>query len=566
MYKLKNSKYKTNKKYLLFILPVLLSLIISLSPKEVYATSITISPTSGGIGSIVQIDGEDFSGRIGMVYFDDKVIAKDILISETGKLNCSITIPTASKGSHTIKITDNSNWSGSTASASFTISSGISVYPSATMFNSTFMVSGYGFGANESGIKVAIDGTPVNMPAITADRIGTWSSSIQSNISKGKHTISAYGSTTTSESISPLSVVVYPWATMDPLIGPVGTKIIVKAWGFRTNEDGVTLTWDGDIILTNIRAEVDGTVILDGSKRQFNVSFDNDYRESLIVPPSTEGKHKIVLYGSSFTPKGTYPDFYFQVTPSIQVEPVQMANAIQLNVNGFGFAKDENIEIFYDNASLQKSVADATGSFSATIGVPSTGGKDHVIQAKGTRNSAEAKFSSGSAGVQLLPPQLKTPAANTEIAVFSSVGDIYLSSIKYLFGLFDYLNGTYSVNTQKAVATFSWINTEPINDTSYDVQISTKSNFSTIILEKQVKNVTSVNLTPADSLPTGTYYWRVRSLDTKNNVSEWSAANKFSIATMPGIVSALSIIIFILIIAAIIFAIMMLWINSTRRY
>jgi hypothetical protein len=48
-------------------------------------------------------------------------------------------------------------------------------------------------------------------------------------------------------------------AEVEPVSGPVGTEITVSGAGFRTSEDGITITYDGKIIMTNIVADTVGT-------------------------------------------------------------------------------------------------------------------------------------------------------------------------------------------------------------------------------------------------------------------------------------------------------------------
>ena len=97
-----------------------------------------------------------------------------------------------------------------------------------------------------------------------------------------------------------------PYIKMQPLTGPAGTKLNIYGWGFRANEDGITVTWDGEIITVNIRAETDGSVIIDGSSvPPGSPIHDGTTRAVIYVPPSTQGTHILGVYGSSFTPKGT---------------------------------------------------------------------------------------------------------------------------------------------------------------------------------------------------------------------------------------------------------------------
>jgi hypothetical protein len=62
---------------------------------------------------------------------------------------------------------------------------------------------------------------------------------------------------------------------------------------------------------------------------------------------------------------------------------------------------------------------------------------------------------------------------------------------------------------------------------SYDFQVSTTTMFSRIVMEKKT-GATSVDMTGLDP---GDYFWRVKAIDDKNNVSDASESYKFTLVT-----------------------------------
>jgi hypothetical protein len=62
---------------------------------------------------------------------------------------------------------------------------------------------------------------------------------------------------------------------------------------------------------------------------------------------------------------------------------------------------------------------------------------------------------------------------------------------------------------------------------SYDIQVSTTTMFSRIVMEKKT-GATSVDMTGLDP---GDYFWRVTAIDDKNNVSDASESYKFTLVT-----------------------------------
>src|SRR4030042_4170600 len=154
-------------------LVLILPLAFMASPVPVHAAGITIVPNSGTVGTSVQISGNGFAGRGATIHWDGKVILDKVPISEKGELTCDAEIPSGCKGNHTIKITDDSNWANSTASATFTVLPAITIFPKMGRANTSITVIGKGFATLEKDIKVTWDGT-VLPPAAAANHLGLW--------------------------------------------------------------------------------------------------------------------------------------------------------------------------------------------------------------------------------------------------------------------------------------------------------------------------------------------------------------------------------------------------------
>ncbi|MBM4454727.1 MAG: hypothetical protein FJ013_09125, partial [Chloroflexi bacterium] len=84
----------------------------SINATPAYAASITLNPTSGTVGTRVIVTGDGFTGRLATIKWDGKVAAERIPLSEKGRLEYTLSIPQAAKGSYTIEVTDDSHWSG----------------------------------------------------------------------------------------------------------------------------------------------------------------------------------------------------------------------------------------------------------------------------------------------------------------------------------------------------------------------------------------------------------------------------------------------------------------------
>jgi hypothetical protein len=544
---------------------ILVGIILTV-PAPVHAASITTDPTSGTVGTTISITGEGFTGQLATIRWDDQIVARDIRISETGSLKYDYTVPPSPRGEHVIFIDDDSNWAPSSASLNFTVLPSIGIFPETGNQWIEITVTGKGFGSFEDDIQMIWDGEIQPGALVTADRLGTWHYQFTiPSTGKGIHYLSANGSATSTTEIGDIPFIVSPWVTIEPVSGPVGTQFIVKGWGFRTMEDGITVTWDGVIIMTNIEAEYDGSLLLDGSKWESDGIRDLEYRESVFVPETTQGKHIIGVYGSSFTPKGVLPDTEFLVTPQINVEPLSGKSGSEITLSGSGFANNEPVNISFHKTVIDTdTVTNDVGSFSVTLKVPEdTAKENNIIVIDSSGNSAETDFTSVET-VILQAPQLMLPTDGTSLTIFNSVGDVFIGTAKYFLGIFDYWKGLRDNSSQPYALTFGWTDLNPKIKAKYILQVASDSTFATNTLNKEILNNTEYALNEADALTRGSYYWRVKAQYDEGKESPWSQASGFVVNSMPVSVFILSLVIALLCLAAIVFGILLAWANFKR--
>ncbi|MCX6009088.1 MAG: IPT/TIG domain-containing protein, partial [Chloroflexi bacterium] len=311
-----------------------------------------------------------------------------------------------------------SNWTGSTASATFTVFPGITIFPRIGQTYTTVTVIGNGFAASEKDIRITWDGNVLPASA-TADHLGTWSINFDvPETKKGEYSIGAFSSSTDVSEIGEHRFIVAPFAKIEPTSGPAGTEITIDGFGFRTGEDGITITWDGEIILCNLVGGADGS-----------------WSTTLNIPPCTKGYHTIGVYGSSFTPKGIVPNINFNVVPHIELQPASGNKGTKVTVNGAGFAKDEAIILSFEGMALDvRAVTDDIGSFSTAFEVPQSRVKDNKVKATGSAgNSAEAIFVTEK--IAPLAPTLLSPQQGAKLKIFDSVGDVFFGTAKSLIGI-----------------------------------------------------------------------------------------------------------------------------------
>ncbi len=561
---------------LLIVITSLFALVLAMYlPAPVYAAaSLILNPASAPVGSTVQVIGKGFSGRLATIYWDDKVVASNIPVSDTGAFSYNLTIPNTYKGIHTVRVNDNSNWSASSATTEFVVLPQVTVFPTVAKEFVDITITGYGFSSSEKDIKITWDDKVISSTPITADRLGTWSIILPiPRTTKGEHYVGAFSSATSAAEIGKTKFIVAPYVKVTPLSGPVGTQLMIYGWGFRPNEDGVSMTWDGELFVYNIRAELDGSLIVDGSKVPFvSSSYTGDTRESVFIPPSTQGRHVLGVYGSSFTPKGVFNDTVIEIIPDIKVQTEPHIKGIQVTINGNGFASNEIVNITVDKTTNTTATSDTKGSFTAVAVVPVVKGKEYNIIASGNKgNSAQASFSISSTDktMPVLPTEfefkLLSPAQGTKFTTFDSVGDTLLGTIKYLFGVFDYLKGLPSKAASAPALKFKWDTTGDFTGTIYVLQVALVRNFSSPVIDKKISGHPEYTLSENERLASGHYYWRVKAIDSNGHESQWAQPSEFEISPMSTKVAVLTAVIVVLIVAAIVFGILVA-VANLRRY
>ncbi|MHB8086422.1 MAG: hypothetical protein ACYDHZ_11415, partial [Dehalococcoidia bacterium] len=391
-----------NSKRILLIasgLLVILPCLFSMMPAYASATTINLNPTSGAVGSSINLTGDGFIGKLATIFWDDKKLVQNVPVSKEGQIDYVFKVPYTPRGAHVLKVTDDSNWTTINAMLTFSVTPSITTEPLWAKPGNHVVIFGSGWAPLESGIIAKWDGKDLFRAPLSADNMGSWSSMFDVPImAKGEYTISASGAITKEPDVSPTVFTIGPYCTATPLSGPVGTKITLSGKGFRPGEDGVTFTWDGPIIDTNFIAQPNGT-----------------FSWPITVPPSVKGPHTVGIYGSSFTPKGIVPNIQFEVTPSIDLSFSDFIGSRDVTVSGYGFYAGESIAITYDKINTgATTTTDDKGSFKVTIQTPFSVGKDHTVTATGSKGATTQK--NYTATMTIPPtPQLLGPGSGAKI-------------------------------------------------------------------------------------------------------------------------------------------------------
>jgi len=246
---------------------------------------ISISPTSGWVGTVVSITGTGFdSGETNITVTYDGLAAKTRISADfIGSWQSSFSVPTSAKGSHKVDVYGAATPEGDVAEVTFTVSPAISLQLVSGHLGGTIhtgdslSVIGVGFEANEASIQVTFDGTLV-ISGITADAKGSWSGELEvPPTTKGEHTVDASGNTTKAADVGDTTVVISPQMEINPPSGAIGDEIGVVGTGFGGNQ-AITINCDG--IQVGAGATTD-------AKGRFTTSFK--------IPKMQAGDHTVTV-------------------------------------------------------------------------------------------------------------------------------------------------------------------------------------------------------------------------------------------------------------------------------
>lgn len=530
-----------------FLTAIFLLLVFPLPKASALVSSITLEPAFGTVRTEVTVRGTGFRGSLATIYYDKQEVASRIRISEAGEFSASFNVPVSFRGSHLVKAVDNANPVNSSAEATFKVLPQIKVQPNVAKIGTGVTVIGTGFAESERAIKVTLDGKPMTT-FVTASQLGSWSYVFDIPVvSKGDHTIGASGEVTGAVEVPEVILTIGPVVRVTPTRGPVGTRIQFSGFGFAPGEDGVSVIYQGKLILYNVVANIDGS-----------------WEASLDIPPSSGGIHKLIPFGT-FTPIGTAPSLTFEVIPKIKLAVDSGKVGDEVKVTGTGFASSGEIKLKLGHVEAGSTTCDALGNFETTFKVPEgKGGESKVTATDGSGNSAQANFTWISKEETPPPaPQTLSPKGGSRIRVFSSAIDVVYKFAKTLKMLIKEMVKFFSPS---AIVSFYWEDVTDPSGVSYTFQLADSGDFSSLFINKEQLTSSKYVLSVEEALAPGNYYWRVRAVDGAGNVGEWTEAQQFEVK----IISIQSLVILIvggvILLGLLVFGFIVWWMRRSYYY
>jgi len=535
-------------------------------PAAVRAESLTLDPVQGAVNSDIKIPAfcQYGEGEYFLYWGEGNQLIKQGTLSKAGCQPLIFQVPQSPRGKHmvTLKVGTKSFQKEMTVLGSITIGT------KKGQAGTAVSVSGYGFDARETGIKIMYDGNAV-ASGIEATASGSWLYTLTIPASgKGNHPITASGSSTPASEAKEQVFTVTPSMSINPSSGWVGRVISVSGRGFGSAETNIAVLYDDLLVKTNISADLGGS-----------------WQTSFSIPASSKGVHKVDARGATTTLDDVL-DAQFTVSPGIKVEQSsgRLGDVINVDntlfVNGFGFMENEpNVRVTFDGMQVVGSItADAHGSWSAQFAVPPSAKGEHTVDSFGDAT----KSGDVSAYTVVITPELSiNPASGavgentlltgsgfgasqpltitydarkiTSSATTDSKGSFSTAfkppasgSGSHLVTVGDVTQAigsvTFTIESTAPQAPspispeagfksgllenkpidFKWSAVEDPSGVVYALELSQKADFSGSVVRKDNLEKPEYTLPAGDKPQSGEYYWRVRATDLAGNAGEWS--------------------------------------------
>ncbi|MGH9909018.1 MAG: beta strand repeat-containing protein, partial [Nitrososphaerales archaeon] len=378
------------------------------------ASGITLSPTSGLVGTVVTIFGVNFAANTAItIKFDNNPITTSpstIISTSTGSFTATITIPNnAAVGSHITSAADNSK----TESATFTVvATSIILSPTSGVAGSTVTVTGTGF-VSGATITIKIDSTTLTTtPAsIVASSSGGFSAqiTIPTTANSGTRTISA-SDTTGKTATATFNVLVSGTITLSTNAGNRGASVTVTGSNFNPNS-AVTVKFDNNPTTTNPASVTTAT--------------SGSFTATVTIPlTASTGTHTITATDAS----GRMGLVTFTVAAGgvITLSPTTGISGTEVTVTGSNFTANTRVTIKFETILVATTpatvITGTSGGFLAKFDIPAgvTGGVHTVFATDEAGKIATATFTVQGTGGESITISPTSGSVGTTVTVTGS--------------------------------------------------------------------------------------------------------------------------------------------------
>jgi len=477
----------------------LLAIALPAAPAQADGAYIKLSPSSGVPGEEVKVRGYNFTADtwVDIYYYPDgsRIWLDDVRTDGDGDFPwVTFEVPESYTGEHDVRAYIGTNLQ---TIEEFTVEPGLTVSPEEGAMGTTVTVEGHGFAEDEEDIELRYypdeDDYETIAENIEADEDGWWQYSFKIPTSaKGSHKLDASGDESRLYEVEDATFEVTPGISIDESSGSVGDNITMTGSGFAADERDIEILFDGEAVVTDIRADDTGY-----------------WEEDFEVPEMPKGEYSVTAEGER-TDKEDISALSFEIEPCLVLSPDQGHVGMNLTVAGGGFAANKNVVIKY--AASQKATAstNAKGSFSGvSFPVPEGIHGAHQVTAEDAANNvATANFTMESTPPPT--PELISPPDGGRVGFIGKVRP-----------------------------TFEWSEVSDDSGVYYRLQIATSENvtatgeFADPLVSTNASVGTNYTLNATEALPYGTYYWIMQTVDGAENESGWTAVYSFRAGLLP---------------------------------
>ena len=466
---------KSGKAIRIMVVAVLLCLCLVAIPATpvMAAPLINLSPSSGAVGTMVTISGENwdsFKGDEVYIFFDNEEIsASPIIVPQTGTFHLDFNIPEdATAGEHTIRV--RAEWGSTLVTSTFTVKEPeISLSAKSGPVGRKLTVEGEGFYADRV-VTIYFDSKILG--TLTASTTGEFSYSFNTpDSTAGKHVITASND---KDNVDEVEYEVLPRITLDPATGAVGSILKVSGNGFASKSD-VSVFFQSEEV-AYAKTNESGTF----QPASFN------------VPKAVPGTYDVVVKDK----KGNTAKYEFDIIAGASIDQTMASVGSELTISGTGFGAGGEIAMEYDGTAVATITADSDGAFEVIFKVPADQYGQHVIIVSDGVNTSQIVFE-----IESEAPPVPALVSPDDLSVV------------------------------KAATSFDWEDVaDPSLPVRYQLQIASDDGFAAVVMQK-ILTESGYTLSGDEVLAAVTekspYYWRVKAIDGASNESGWAPSRSF---------------------------------------
>jgi hypothetical protein len=380
----------------------------------VVTSSISISPSSGVVGTSIAVSGSNFLPNSPLTVTLDGVTVATSTSTGSGALPSGVTfnVPASTFGGHVVMVTDGY---GNYATYTFSVTTSVSLSLATGPVGTPVTVSGRGF-AGSSTVTATFGGSAVTLSGVTStDSFGSLSGAIFTIPASTVGSKSVVITDASSHFGSATFTVVTRSLSLSPTSGPNGTLVTVTGSNFVPNYV-IAFKFDSSVLSTS-----PSTVTSSGTG-SFSCTF--------AVPNSVVGSHTV--YASDTVSNAASATFTVAAS-SISLSPSSGAIGVTVTVSGSNFLSTSPLTVTYDGVTVDTSTSTGSGALPSgvTFIVPASAFGGHVVMVTdGYGNYATATFTMNVASISLSPA---TGPVGTSVTV-SGQGFAASSAITATFG------------------------------------------------------------------------------------------------------------------------------------